>query len=130
MIKDSFSGRAAFLCLVDAFIAGLLFILSISVMILESPSDFVGVLTDIKVHYWESRALGPSVAAMMLVIAAWRSWRIYQFKVITGPMQFGLGLLACALVAFKFFSLREGVEQGNYRRHTVLVELMKYDDTC
>jgi len=45
MIKDSFSGRAAFLCSVEAFIAGLLFILSILLMILESPSDFVGVLT-------------------------------------------------------------------------------------
>jgi len=99
-------------------------------MILERTSDLVGVLTDIKVHYWESRALGLSIAAMMLVIAAWRSWRIYQSKVITGPMQFGLGFLACALVAFKFFLFARGGEQGNYRRHTVLVGLMKYDDAC
>lgn len=112
MSKDSISGRAAFLCSVDAFIAGLLFILAILLVILKSPSDFLGVLTDIKVHYWESRAIGLSVAAMMLVIAAWRSWRIYQSKVITGPMQFGLGLLACALVAFKFFLFARGLSKA------------------
>jgi hypothetical protein len=113
MSEDSISGRAAFLCSVDAFIAGLLFILAILLALLESPSDFVGVLTDIKVHFsWDSRALGLSGAATMLVVAAWRSWRIYQSKVITGPMQFGLGLLACALVSFKFFLFLSGLRKA------------------
>ena len=104
MSEDSMSGRVAFLCSVDAFVAGLLFILSLLLALLEKPSDFVEVLTDIIVHfYWNGRALGLSSAATMLVVATWRSWRIYQSKVITGLMQFGLGLLACALVSFKFF---------------------------
>lgn len=111
MSEDSISGRAVFLCSVDAFVAGLFFILAISLVLLESPSDLVGVLTDIVVHsYWDSRALGLSGAAAMLIVASWRSWRVYQSKVITGLMQFGLGLLAWALVSFKFFSLREGSE--------------------
>nr|WP_314544207.1 hypothetical protein [uncultured Massilia sp.] len=104
MSEDIMLGRVAFLCSVDAFVAGLLFILSLLLALLEKPSDFIEVLTDISVHFYQnSRALGLSGAATMLVVATWRSWRIYQSKVITGPMQLGLGLLACALVLFKFF---------------------------
>jgi hypothetical protein len=110
MSEDRISGRAVFLCSVDAFVAGLLFVLAILLALLGSLSDFVGVLTDVKVHfYWDSRAIGLSVAATLLVAAAWRSWRIYQSKVIKGSMQFGLGLLACAIVSFKFFLVGLGV---------------------
>jgi hypothetical protein len=110
MSEDSISGRAAFLCSVDAFVVGLLFILAILLALLEKPSYLVEVLTDIIVHFdWNSRALGLSGAATMLLVATWRSWRIYQSKVITGPMQFGLGLLACALVSFKFFLFLDGL---------------------
>jgi hypothetical protein len=111
--EDIISGRAAFLSSVDALVAGLLFILAILLSLLEGLSDFVGVLTDINVHfYWDSRALGLCCAATMLLVAAWRSWRIYQAKVITGPMQFGLGLLACALVSFKFFLFLNGLSKA------------------
>lgn len=113
MSEDSSSGRAEFLCSVDAFVAGLLFILAILLAIFESPSDFIGVLTDIKLHFsWDNRALGLPIAAIMLVIAAWRSWRIYQSKVITGPMQFGLGFLACALVSFKIYLFLSGLQNA------------------
>ncbi|MFC5512491.1 hypothetical protein ACFPOU_15310 [Massilia jejuensis] len=113
MNEDGISGRTVFLCSVDAFVAGLLFTLAILLALLQSPSDFVGVLTDIKVHfYWDSRALGLSGAATMLAVAAWRSWRIYQSKVITGPMQLGLGLLGCALVSFRFFLFVNGLSKA------------------
>jgi hypothetical protein len=113
MSEGRISGRAKFLCSVDAFVAALLFILAILLALLESPSVLVGVLTDISVHsYWDSRALGLSGAATLLVVAAWRSWRIYQSKVITGQMQFRLGLLACALIAFKFFLFVNGLSKA------------------
>jgi len=113
MSEDSISRRAKFLSSVDALVAGLLFILAILLSLLEGLSDFVGVLTDINVHfYWDSRALGLCCAATMLLVAAWRSWRIYQTKVITGPMKFGLGLLACALVAFKFLLFLNGLSKA------------------
>ena len=113
MSEGSSSGRAEFLYSVDAFMAGLLFILAILLALCDGPSDFVGVLTDIEMDFsWDSRAFGLPIAATMLAVAAWRSRRIYQSRVITGPMQFGLGLLACALVSFKIFLFLSGLRKA------------------
>lgn len=113
MSEQSISGRSALLCSVDAFLAGLVFALAILLALFERPSDLVGVLTDIKVHLrWDNRVLGMSGAAMMLVVVGWRSWRIYQSKIITGSMQFGIWLLGCALVAFKFYLFLVGLHKA------------------
>jgi hypothetical protein len=113
MSEQSISGRSALLCSVDAFLAGLVFSLAIFLALFERPSDVVGVLTDIKVHLrWDNRILGMSGAVMMLVVAGWRSWRIYQSKVITGSMQFGIGLLGCAVVTFKFYLFLIGLRKA------------------
>ncbi|WP_292038128.1 hypothetical protein [Massilia sp. UBA6681] len=113
MSEQSISGRAALLCSVDAFVAGLVFALAILLAVFERPSDLVGVLADIKVHlHWDNRVLGLSSAATMLVVVGWRSWRIYRSKVITGSMQFGLGLLGCTLVTFKFYLFIMGLHKA------------------
>ena len=113
MSEQSISGRTALLCSVDAFGAGLIFALAILLALFERPSDLVGVLTDIKVHiHWDNRVLGLSGAATMLVVVGWRSWRIYQSKVITGSMQFGIGVLGCASVTFKFYLFIVGLNKA------------------
>jgi hypothetical protein len=95
---------------IDAFFAGLLFFLAILLTLFDQPSDFVGMLTDLVVHFsWNSRALGLPIAAIMLAFAIWRSWRIYRARVITRTMQFGLGLFACALVLLKIFLFTIGL---------------------
>lgn len=113
MSERSISGRAALLFSVDAFVAGLIFALAILLALFERPSDVVGVLTDIKVHlHWDNRVLGLSGAATLLAVVGWRSWRIYQSKVLTGSMQFGIGLLGCALVTFKFYLFLIGLRKA------------------
>jgi hypothetical protein len=113
MSERSISGRAALLCSVDAFVAGLIFTLAILLALFERPSDVVGVLTDINVHlHWDNRVLGLSGAATLLAVVGWRSWRIYQSKVLTGSMQFGIGLLGCALVTFKFYLFLIGLRKA------------------
>lgn len=102
--EQSISGRSALSYSIDAFVAGLVFSLAILLALFERPSDLVGVLTDIEVQLqWDNRLLGSSGAVTMLILAGWRSWRIYQSKVLTGSVQFGIGLLGCALVIFKLY---------------------------
>lgn len=104
MSEDRGSGRVVLLYLVDAFVAGLLFALAILLALVNQPSVLLGALTDLNVHFsWDNRAFGFPVAATMLMIAIWRSWRIYRSRMITIPMQFAFGFLACALVLFKIF---------------------------
>lgn len=108
--EDRGSGKLKLLHSVDAFVAGLLFFLGILFAFVETPSDLIGMLTDLVVHFsWDNQVFSLSVAATMLVIAIWRSWQIYRSKVITRSMQFGLGIFACALVVFKIFLFAIGL---------------------
>lgn len=113
MCDDQNSTQLMVLYSIDAFIAGLLFFLAILFAIVPDPSDLIGILTDIVVHFsWNNRAFGFAVAGILFFVAFWRSRRIYHSRVITRPMQIGFGLLACALILFKIwlFTLALGHE--------------------
>jgi magnesium-transporting ATPase (P-type) len=89
---------------IDAFLAGLLFIIAILLALFSEPSILLGALTDLSLHFsHDNRTFGFPVAVTMLLIAIWRSRRIYRSRVITRSRQFGLGFCACFLVLFKLY---------------------------
>jgi hypothetical protein len=102
--KDSSLGRAQILCSVDAFLVGLLFTVAILLALFSEPSILLGALTGATVHFsYDNRTFGFPVAVAMLLIAIWRSRRIYRSRLITRSRQFGLGFSAFFLVFFKLF---------------------------